>query len=206
MERDPCRATRFLLKTTTTMKTQDILIRETNAGDLGDILEVETLAFGYDKEAKLTAELLADTTAGPLLSLLAFHDGRAVGHILFTRAHLKGHPEQPLMHILAPLAVRPEFQNMGIGGQLIKEGLRLLRERGSKLVFVLGHKDYYPRHGFLPDAGAAGFPAPYPIPEEFADYWMVLPLTDDGIDIRGQVGCCEVLSRPEHWRDDEGDR
>ena len=103
--------------------------------------------FGYDKEAGLTAELLSDPTAGPAVSLLALRDGEAVGHILFTRCRIAGaEVQQPLFYILAPLAVVPSCQKQGVGGLLIAEGLRLLRERGAKLVFVLGHKEYYPRH------------------------------------------------------------
>ena len=57
-------------------------IREAVETDLDDVLLVERLAFGYDKEANLVRELLHDSSAKPLLSLLAFKKDRAVGHIL----------------------------------------------------------------------------------------------------------------------------
>ena len=189
------------------MKTEsaNIFIRETSLDDFQDIIEVEKLAFGYDKEARLVAELLNDETANPILSLLAFHNGKAIGHILFTRACFEGREEQPMMHILAPLAIKPEFQRQGIGGMLIKEGLRLLQERGSNLVFVLGHKEYYPKYGFIPHAADKGYPAPYPIPE--GEYWMVQPISQAGFKTgKGKIKCSEVLNRPEHWRNDESDR
>ena len=47
-------------------------------------MEVEKLAFGYDKEAELVAELLADNTTKPIVSLLAFYKDEPIGHILFT--------------------------------------------------------------------------------------------------------------------------
>ena len=47
-----------------------------------------------------------------------------------------------------------------------------MAESGVELVFVLGHPDYYPRHGFKP-AGALGFEAPYPIPDKNVNAWMV---------------------------------
>lgn len=127
------------------MKSDEIQIRETTSDDLKDITEVEKLVFGYDKEAELTMGLLADNTAEPRVSLLAFYKGEAIGHILFTRAYIEGVREQPLIHILAPLAVKPDFQQRGIGGLLIAKGLQKLREMGCGLVFVLGHKEYYPR-------------------------------------------------------------
>ena len=133
--------------------------------------------FGYDKEAGLTAELLSDPTAGPAVSLLALRDGEAVGHILFTRCRIVGaEVQRPLFYILAPLAVVPSCQKQGVGGLLIAEGLQLLRERG--------------------------FPAPYPILEKHADYWMAQALTDDGFSgPKGRVVCADALNRPEHWRE-----
>ena len=181
----------------------EIVIRETVPADLAAIVEVHKKGFGYDKEAGLTAELLSDPTAEPTVSLLALRDGEAVGHILFTRCRIAGaEVQQPLFYILAPLAVVPSCQKQGVGGLLIAEGLQLLRERGAKLVFVLGHKEYYPRHGFIPGAEKLGFPAPYPILEKHADYWMAQALTDDGFSgPKGRVVCADALNRPEHWRE-----
>lgn len=184
------------------MKQQDILIRETGINDLNAVMTVEKRAFGYDKEAELTAGLLTDRTAEPVLSLLAFYNNKAIGHILFTRAYINNRAPQPLMHILAPLAVIPEYQKQGIGGMLIREGLKRLKEMGSEMVFVLGHMEYYPRHGFIPRAGEKGYPAPYSIPSEFAGAWMVQSLNSNGFVIgTGQVFCSDELDKPEHWRE-----
>ena len=181
----------------------ELISLETVPADLAAIVEVHKKGFGYDKEAGLTAELLSDPTAEPTVSLLALRDGEAVGHILFTRCRIAGaEVQQPLFYILAPLAVVPSCQKQGVGGLLIAEGLQLLRERGAKLVFVLGHKEYYPRHGFIPGAEKLGFPAPYPILEKHADYWMAQALTDDGFSgPKGRVVCADALNRPEHWRE-----
>ncbi len=186
------------------MKTNNITIRETTAGDFADIISVIKQAFGYHKEAELTADLLADPTAEPRVSLLAFAGDEPVGHILFTRAYFSGQEHSPMMHILAPLAVRPEYQRQGVGGMLIRAGIERLRAMGSQIVFVLGHKEYYPRHGFTPDAEAAGYPAPYAPPVGFEDCWMVQPLGAE--EVRGAIACCEAMNKPEHWRDDEHDR
>ncbi len=180
----------------------NIYIRESVDTDFCDIMNVEKQAFGYDKEAILTAELLNDETAKPRLSLLAFHNGKAVGHILFTRIYLNEMEEkQPLIHILAPLAVIPEYQKCGIGGKLINEGLKRLQASGSEMVLVLGHMDYYPRHGFIHDAGAMGYAAPFPIPEEFANAWMIQFLQKELTITKGKVICCNALNKPEHWRE-----
>lgn len=184
------------------MESRKIQIRQTNTTDFNNIMNVEKQAFGYDKEAELVAKLLDDGTAEPSISLLAFHNNRAVGHILFTRAYIEDLEKCPMVHILAPLAVIPEFQGQNIGKLLIKAGIQLLKEKGSQLVFVLGYKEYYQKCGFIPDAKSLGYPAPYPIPDEYADCWMVIPISKKSFDIgKGKIRCSEVLNRIEYWKE-----
>lgn len=183
-------------------KIEDIEIRETTADDFADIIEVEKLAFDHNAEAEITAELLSDASAEPRLSLLAFIDQKAVGHILFTRAQIEGADPQPLAYILAPMAVIPEVQSRGIGGLLIEKGAEILAKRGTKLIFVLGHKEYYPRHGFAQNAQGEGYPTPYPdpAPPHYAQYWMIRRLTCDKLPT-GRVICANTLNKPEHWQE-----
>lgn len=151
-----------------------MIIREAQYSDLDNVLLVERAAFDSEEEANLVSDLLEDTSAKPIVSLLAYQENRAVRHILFTKARLE--PESTLsISILAPLAVVPSAQNQGIGGKLIKHGLQVLSKSGVDLVFVLGHATYYPRYGFKP-AKNLGFDTAYPIPEKNADAWMVKAL------------------------------
>ena len=176
-------------------------IRETARSDRPDIVRIQRLAFGREDEAALTEEILDDPSARPLVSLLAFDDDRPVGHILFSRGRLTGPDDRVSVSILAPLAVVPEAQGQGVGARLIAAGVRHLSQAGVDLVFVLGHPDYYPRHGFQP-AGPFGLKAPYAIPDRHADAWMVRALRPSVIGtVRGRVLCCDALSRPEHWRE-----
>jgi len=176
-------------------------IREAVETDLNDVLLIERLAFGYEKEADLVRELLHDSSAKPVLSLLAFQKDRAVGHILFTKAQLFGSQDSASIVILAPLATVPDAQKQGIGGKLIEQGLELLSTSGVDLVFVLGHPEYYPRYGFKP-AGNLGFEAPYPIPDVHANAWMVQALRSGVIgSVSGKVICADALNKPEHWRE-----
>lgn len=183
-----------------------MIIRESTETDLPDLLDVEKQAFGEDEGpeiVELVNDLLNDPTAKPLLSLIALEGRQVTGHVLFTRARIAAiaDNEQISASILAPLAVVPDGQGKGVGGQLIAEGLKMLAEAGVELVFVLGHPDYYPRHGFKP-AGTLGFEAPYPIPEEVAGAWMVQELTPGIIGrVRGKVLCAHKLDRPEYWRE-----
>lgn len=184
------------------MAVKNIIIREANESDLHDVMQVETEAFGYEKEAILVSQLLEDESAEPTLSLLALKEDEAVGHILFTKATIDGKDPSPLIYLLAPLAIKPEHQKEGIGGMLINEGLKKLKDMGVEMVFVLGHMDYYPKFGFKPDAGSKGFAAPYPIPEEYADAWMVHFMGSKEAElVTGRVVCADALNKPEHWRE-----
>ncbi len=178
-----------------------MIIREAKDTEVSDVLLVEKEAFGYDKEANLVNDLLSDPSAQPFFSILAFDNNKAIGHILFTSACLEGTQKGTSISLLAPLAVLPDYQKQGVGGKLIAHGIKLLTAAGIDLVFVLGHPDYYPRYGFKP-AGVQGFEAPYLIPEEHANAWMVQELRSGIIgSVSGKVKCAHMLDKPEHWRE-----
>lgn len=170
--------------------------------DLPDALAVERAAFGGEDEAELVRDLLAGPTAAPALSLLARdEDARAIGHILFTAAHIADAPDAATLSLLAPLAVVPDAQGTGVGGALIARGIEILAADGVDLILVLGHPGYYPRHGFEP-AAPHGLIAPYPIPDEVADAWMVRALRPGVLgSVRGTIACADALMKPEMWRE-----
>lgn len=181
-----------------------VKIRNSVESDKAHIETVHMRAFGArqgDEIARLVHDLFNDPTARPILSLVCDEEKEITGHVLFTKAEVTQSPEPVEARILAPLAVVPEAQGRGIGGMLIQEGLRQLRQSHVDLVFVLGHPDYYPRSGFTP-AGIHGFNAPYPIPPQHAGAWMVQELRPGIMGKgRGTVQCADALSRPEHWRE-----
>ncbi|MCP3952237.1 MAG: N-acetyltransferase [Desulfobacterales bacterium] len=185
-------------------KEKPLEIRRTTESDNAVIEKIHTLAFGTEKGqeiAVLVKDLLKDETAQPLLSLVAVEQAKPIGHVLFTRAHIATAVKPVSIQLLGPLAILPDFQKTGAGGKLIQAGLQQLKASAVDLVFVLGHPDYYPRSGFAP-AGALGFEAPYPIPEEVAGAWMVQELRSGVIgNVTGKIQCCEVFDQPEHWRE-----
>lgn len=187
------------------LKERILYIQETNHLDKKEIKQIHQFAFGSEKGpviANLALNLLEDKTAKPILSLGAFENEKMLGNVIFTKVDLSLTDQIVSAQILAPLAVLPDYQNKGIGQKLIQQGLKQLKSAGVDFVFVLGHSDYYPKSGFIKDAKFLGFEAPYPIPKEASDAWMVLALKPNLFGkIKGKVLCCEVLGKPEHWRE-----
>ena len=108
-------------------------MRKAFESDKQAISDVVITAFGDvqgQEIVDLITGLLADPSAQPLLSLVVTADDNVVGHVLFTNARIKHSQRIVSSAILAPLSVRPEYQNQGIGGQLIKEGLKQLKAAG----------------------------------------------------------------------------
>ena len=182
----------------------NLQVRKAFESDKKAISDIVIAAFGEvqgQEIAVLITDLLADPSARPLLSLVVTADDNVVGHILFTNVQIKHSQRVVSSAILAPLAVHPEYQNQGIGGRLIKEGLKQLKAVGVELVFVLGHPGYYQKYGFSA-AGIKGFDAPYPIPPESAGAWMVQELHPGVIGhVSGKVICADALNNPKHWRE-----
>ena len=50
--------------------------------------------------------------------------------------------------MLGPLTVEPPFRNRGIGRALIERALAAARDKGHRLVLLVGDEPYYARMGF----------------------------------------------------------
>lgn len=125
-----------------------VTIRPEQKEDKAAIRAVNNAAFGRPGEGQLV-DLLR--TAGAItLSLVAEKAGRVVGHILFSPARIEGAARPIDVIALVPVAVLPEHQGKGIGGQLIRAGLEQLKASGHDAVILIGHPTYYPRFGFVP--------------------------------------------------------
>jgi len=139
------------------------LIREERSEDEAAVAAIVEQAFGRSLEADLVASLRRAGAAA--LSLVAEQEGRVLGHILFSAVIIEGDAEGFAAVGLAPLAVLPAFQRLGIGSALVSAGLERCREIGFSRVLVLGDPAYYQRFGFTP-AAAAGIRFPGEVPEE----------------------------------------
>ena len=140
-----------------------ITIRAEETKDRAAIRRVVELAFGSQSEADLVDALRAN--AIPYISLVGIVDEQVAGHICFSPVTVESDEGVFAAIGLAPLAVLPEYQNRGIGSQLVEEGLRECRRLGHEVVVVLGHSKYYPRFGFAP-ASLKGLRSEYDVPDE----------------------------------------
>ena len=155
-------------------------IRAENEEDYSDVHRVIEMAFGQPDEARLVAKLR--DVAHPNISLVAVEDERVVGHIFFSPVTVESDSNVFTAMGLAPLAVLPEYQNRGVGSQLVWEGLKECLMIGHNIIVVLGHPDYYPRFGFT-TARLKGLACEYDVPD---DHFMVAELEPDAL--RGRQG------------------
>ena len=155
-------------------------------------VEIATLlcsAFGGASEAQLVGRLHRDGLV--LVSLVALDQDEVVGCVMLSRlgATLDGCVIEAAA--LAPVAVRPDRQRQGIGSALIRAAIDRARVLGIEAIFVLGHRNYYPRFGFSP-ALAARFEAPFA-----GDSFMTLELKPNAL-----AGTAGAVRYPKIWQID----
>ncbi len=160
-----------------------VTVRPETPTDAAAIREITEQAFGKPNEARIVDGVRASPEFIPELSLVAEGPGGVVGHVLFSPLRVEGDGPAELL-ALGPIAVRPECQRQGVGGQLIRAGLERAAALGYAAIVLIGHPTYYPRFGFTP-ARAFGLDFPGPIRDEV---FMALPLRPGGLDgVRGTV-------------------
>ncbi len=155
-------------------------IRPERADDAGPIRDILLAAFGREAESRLVDRLHASGKIA--CSLVAEEEGRILGHVMFSRVTI-GETAMPALS-LAPLAVLPAFQRLGIGSALVSAGLQQLRLGGQARVVVLGDPAYYPRFGFMP-ASHFGLICQFPAPD--SAFMAVGLVRDAWRDVSGTV-------------------
>jgi putative acetyltransferase len=100
--------------------------------------------------------------AGQLtISLVAVAAGGVIGHVAASPVSLS--EGTPGWCGIGPISVLPSHQRRGVGARLMREALRILREKDAAGCVVLGEPAYYGRFGFLADP-ALVFPG---VPPEY---------------------------------------
>ena len=84
------------------------------------------------------------------LSFVAETDGRIVGHVIYSHAHIlqPDGSKVPVLN-LGPISVWPELQRSGIGSALMTHSIKNAKALGYGAILFFGHPEYYPRFGFV---------------------------------------------------------
>lgn len=123
-------------------------IRFERDGDQDGIRDVLNAAFSGPDESQLVDALRADGDI--LVSMVADEDGEIVGHIAFSRLEIPSLNGDSAIRgaALAPVAVAPTHQRLGIGSELVRQGIENCQELDLDAIVVLGDVKFYRRFGF----------------------------------------------------------
>ena len=157
-------------------------IRQEEKADYGAVFDLIKAAFDEEelsdgKEQFLVERLRKSAAFIPELSLVAEQADEIIGHILFTKIIIRNGEEAFGSLALAPVSVKPGFQNKGLGSQLIHQGHRIAKDLGYTSVVVLGHENYYPKFGYQ-KASNYGLNLPFDVPDENC---MAIELIEGGL-------------------------
>ena len=151
-----------------------LTIRTERARDHDAIASLVAAAFGSPAEARLVERIRASDGYRASLALVAELDGAVVGHVMVSTADLHTPEGVRPLAMLSPLAVAPDHQSAGIGGDLVRTVCRRAGEAGEALVVLEGSPVYYGRFGFEPSA-KYGIELPIPdwaSPEASQALWL----------------------------------
>jgi putative acetyltransferase len=119
--------------------------------DRAAIRQVHLAAFAHHLDVADLVERLREVPQYvPELSLVARHEGSAVGHVMLTHAQVV--PDDGAAHrvlLLSPLGVLPAVQRRGVGSALVRASLSAADAFGESIVLLQGSPRYYPRFGFV---------------------------------------------------------
>ena len=143
---------------------------------------------------KLVRNLLATTDGGDLHGFVAVDGDAIIGALFFSRLTF----EQAIdVFLLAPVAVRTDYQGKGTGQALIHHGLRELKKRGIQAAVTYGDPAFYSKVGFQP-LSQATIEAPLPLSQP--EGWLGQSLTEEPLaPIPGRPACVQAFDDPAYW-------
>lgn len=129
-------------------------VRPESQADISAIRLVTELAFDDAPHTNHAEHILIDAlrqAGGLTLSLVAEYRSAIIGHVAISPVVVSD--DVPGWFGLGPLSVRPDLQKRGVGSELVREALRMLKEQGAVGCVVLGEPAFYKKFGFRPEPG-----------------------------------------------------
>ncbi|ULQ60223.1 N-acetyltransferase [Brucepastera parasyntrophica] len=113
------------------------------------------------------------------LDFVACDGKKIIGNIIYTKAKIvSAEGEEYTLVCIGPLSVLPEYQNKGVGSQLIHTSLEKARELDFRAVTLFGDPKYYRRFGFV---NAKNYNITTKDGDNFEEF-MILALSENGLD------------------------
>jgi predicted N-acetyltransferase YhbS len=129
--------------TTATFSRQGVSIRAMERADLAVVVELDALVFGVMRSAYFERRLAAlnGTNADTrMIFLVADYQGTVVGFVMGTLTYGEFGLTQ-VTAVLDSIAVRPRYQQQGIGRQLIESFIKQGTLQGAAAVYTLVNWD-----------------------------------------------------------------
>jgi len=109
-----------------------------------EIEHINAEAFGPGRFARAAYKIREGGPHERALSFVATYDGAVIASVRMTRV-AAGEGRGLL---LGPLAVRPDYKNLGIGRQLVRIAVEAAQDAGAAVVMLVGDEPYYGPLGF----------------------------------------------------------
>ena len=109
-----------------------------------EIEHINEEAFGPGRFARAAYRIREGGPHERALSFVALYEGAVIGSVRLTRVAAG----EGRALLLGPLAVRPDYKNLGIGRKLVRIAVEAAQKAGAEAVVLVGDEPYYGPLGF----------------------------------------------------------
>lgn len=110
-----------------------------------EIEHINAEAFGPGRFARAAYKIREGGPHERALSFVATHEGAVIASVRLTRVAAG----EGRALLLGPLAVRPDYKNLGIGRKLVRISVEAAEKVGAGAVILVGDEPYYGPLGFV---------------------------------------------------------
>src|SRR6187397_1921605 len=131
-------------RTRETMNIADVAYLPEQPAHEPEIEHINAEAFGPGRFARAAYKIREGGPHERALSFVATYDGAVIASVRMTRVAAG----EGRALLLGPLAVRPDYKNLGIGRQLVRIAVVAAQDAGAAVVVLVGDEPYYGPLGF----------------------------------------------------------